>query len=219
MWRMIRTFIASGTLALFSAVQVPSAEAQAPRPLSPRGTASAHVQGKYVKPSGEGAPAGVRYEGGKWVDIAYGRPIKRGRDLWGSGADYGRSVIAGAPVWRAGADVSTRLTTEVPLVFNGKPVPAGEYSVFIDLKPNDWTFVLSTWAAQPKYDPTDKTALWGAYGYTPDKDVVRAPMKLETLAHSVEQLTWEFLNMTDTGGVMAITWDRQRASVPFTFAK
>ena len=161
----------------------------------------------------------MRYEGGKWIDVSYGRPIKRGRDLWGSGADYGRALVSGAPIWRAGADVSTRLNTEVPLIVNSKPVPPGEYSVFIDLKPNDWTFVLSTWAAQPKYDPKDKTALWGAYGYTPDKDVVRAPMKLETLPHSAEQLTWEFLNMTYAGGVISISWDRQRASVPFTFTK
>ena len=192
--------------------------AQENRPLSPNGTAATQVQGKYVKPEGRGAPAlgGANYQGGKWIEITYGRPLKRGRDLWGSGANYGKDALVGTPIWRAGANVSTRLKTEVPLVINGKTIAPGEYSLFIDLKENNWTFVVSTWPAATRYDPSNKEALWGSYFYTPDKDVVRAPMKLETLPHSVEQLTWGFVDMTDAGGAMAISWGTQMASVPFT---
>jgi hypothetical protein len=192
--------------------------AQDARPLSPVGTTAVQVLGKYVKPTtGRGAPAlgGESYQGGKWIEIVYGRPLKRGRALWGAGADYGKAALSGAPIWRAGANVSTRLKTEVPLVINGVTVAPGEYSLFIDLKENNWTFVVSTWGAQIKYDPADKTALWGAYGYTPDKDVVRAPMKLETLPHAIEQLTWEFVDLTDAGGTLALVWDKVMASVSF----
>ena len=35
------------------------------------------------------------YQGGKWIEITYGRPIKRGRDLWGPGANYGRTLNDG----------------------------------------------------------------------------------------------------------------------------
>ena len=187
------------------------------KPLSPRGSASAHVLGKYVKPPGRGAPAlgGERYEGGKWIEITYGRPLKRGRELWGSGADYGKAALVGTPIWRAGADVSTRLNTEVPLIIDGKTVTPGEYSLFVDLKDNNWTFVVSSWGALPKYDPKNKEGLWGSYFYTPDKDVLRAPMKLEMQAHSTEELTWEFLDMTNAGGTMALRWDKVLASVPF----
>src|SRR5262245_46029108 len=87
--------------------------AQDTRPPSPTGTAAAQVLGKYVTPpSGRGS----RYENGKWIEITYSRPLKRGRELWGSGADYGKTMLAGAPVWRAGANVSTRIKTEAPLV-------------------------------------------------------------------------------------------------------
>src|SRR5436190_1284301 len=191
------------------------------RPLSPTGTAATQVQGKWTKPAGRGAPTlgGEEYQGGKWIEITYGRPLKRGRDLFGSGADYGKAALVGAPIWRAGANVSTRLKTEVPLVMGGKTVAPGEYSLFIDLKPNNWTLVVSTWPAQQNFDPSNKAALWGAYGYTPDKDVVRVPMRLETLPHSAEQLTWEFLDMTDAGGLMTIRWDKNLASVPFTIGK
>ena len=47
--------------------------AQANRPLSPEGTASAQVLGKWVKPEKQAyAMGGERYEGGKWIDITYG---------------------------------------------------------------------------------------------------------------------------------------------------
>jgi hypothetical protein len=65
------------------------------------------------------------------------------------------------------------------------------------------------------YNPDNKTEIWGAHGYTSDKDVVRAPMKVERLPHSFEQLTWAFLDVSDAGGTIAIMWDKTLASVPF----
>ena len=106
----------------------------------------------------------------------------------------------------------------MPLVIGGKTVPAGEHTMFIDLKPNAWTLIVSNWAANPTF-PSTKDALFGAYEYTPAKDVVRTPMKLETLPYSVEQLTWGFADMTETGGRLVMTWDRMMASVSFTVAK
>jgi hypothetical protein len=179
------------------------------RMASPTGTAATEVGGKYNN------AAEPEYVGGKWIEITYGRPIKRGRDLWGSGPDYGQMVNAGAPVWRAGANVSTRLKNDVPLVINSKTVPRGEYSLFIDLKPNSWTFIVSSWAAQTTYDPSRRNALWGSFNYTPAKDVVRVPMMLATLPYSVDELTWSFVDMSNAGGKMAIMWDKLMASVPF----
>jgi hypothetical protein len=194
-----------------------AAMAQTGRPMSPDGTAATQVLGTWVQPAGQRAftLGGATYQGGKWIEMTFGRPLRRGRDLWGSGSNYGKDALVGAPIWRAGANVTTRLKTEVPLVIDGKAVPAGEYSVFIDLKPGGWTFVLSSLPIQPKYDPAEKVAVWGAYNYTPDKDVLRAAMKLETLSHSHEQLTWEFVDMTDTSGALALTWGNTMASVPF----
>ncbi len=213
---MKQAFVIAAAAALFATAP---AGAQDHRPMSPEGSASAQVGGKWVK---DAKPAytlgGAHYQGGHWIDVTFGRPLRRGRDLWGTGAEYGKAALVGAPIWRAGANVTTRLRTEVPLVIGGKTVAAGEYSLFIDLEENDWTLVVSSWPAQAKYDPNDKTALWGAYGYTPDRDVVRTKMKLETLPHSVEELTWSFVDMTDDGGTLAISWGPTMASVPFTVA-
>ena len=188
---------------------------QQQRPASPPGSAAAVVGGKYVK-----TERGQRYEGGKWIEITYSRPILRGRTgVFGSGAEYGKSLYAGAPVWRAGADASTRLKTEVPLELGGKTIPPGEYSLFIELKNDkEWNLIVSSHAAQQKYDPQNKTALWGAYNYTPDKDVARAPMKVESIPFSVDQLTWGFTDVNDTGGTIRLWWEKAMASVPFKVA-
>ena len=185
--------------------------AQGGRPASPSGTAATEIGGKYDPKAAE-----PTYRNGKWIEITYGRPIKRGRDVFGGAGDnYGKVANPDAPVWRAGANNSTQLKTEVPLTINGKTVAPGTYTMFVDLKPNAWTLIVSTWKAQARYEPKNTAEIWGAYGYTPDKDVVRAPMKLEALPHAVEQLTWEFVDMTDAGGSLAIVWDKTMASVPF----
>ena len=176
---------------------------------SPDGHAATEIRGHY-----EGAEDPV-YVGGKWIEISYGRPIKRGRDLWGEGATYGKFLNHGAPVWRAGSDISTYLMSDLALVINGKTVPPGGHTLFIDLKERNWTLIVSDWQPQQRFNPGDKTKLWGSFGYTRDKDVVRAPMKLEVLPHAVDQLTWTFLDMSDAGGTLALEWDKTMASVAF----
>lgn len=206
----MRLKVALSAMAMFLAGTMALAQQRAP---SPDGLASTEVAGRYM---GAGTPI---YVDGKWIEISYGRPIKRGRDLWGSGETYGRWLYAGAPVWRAGADISTYLMTQVPLVVNGKTIAPGGYTMFIELKPDKWTLIVSTWQPQKQFNPSNREALWGSYGYTPDKDVVRAPMTLTTLPYSVDQLTWAFLDMTDAGGRLALMWDRQMAAVPFAVGR
>ncbi len=209
---MRRAFAIAAVLS--AAVLTTSLWAQGSRIASPAGIASTEIRGKYK--SGTDEPV---YEGGKWIDVTYGRPIRRGRNLWGSGPDYGKTLNGGAPVWRAGANQTTRLKTELPLVIGGKAVPPGEYSLFIDLKPANWTFIVSSWPAQTTYDPGNTAALWGSFGYTTAKDVARAPMTLGTLPVAVDQLTWNFTDMSDSGGKLTLMWDKVIASVPFTVGR
>ena len=197
------------------------AQTPARRPLSPDGIASVHVLGKWEKTAQQAFTlGGERYTGGSWIDIAYGRPMLRGREAFtGTGAEYGKAAYAGAPVWRAGANDSTRLKNSMPLVIGGTTVPAGEYSLFIELNsPTRWTFIVSSYAKAPFGAPVSE-GLYGAFNYTTEKDVARAPMRVDTLPFKVEQLTWEFTDMTETGGRMSILWDKTMGSVPFTFGR
>ena len=188
---------------------------QPPRkPASPLGTAATQVGGTWAKATPDAEP---RYTGGKWIEVTYGRPILRGRTaIFGTGADYGRKVSGGVPVWRAGADPTTRFSTEVPLVFGGKTLPAGEYSVFVELKPAAWTLIFSKQPSQLKYDPNEKVATWGSYNYDPAQDVLRVPMTVGTSAYSVEQFTIGFVDMTQGGGKLAMWWEKTLATVAFT---
>jgi len=197
---MLKSTLALGMTLLTAATLVTAQEA---RPASPRGSSATQLGDK-----------------GPWIEITFGRPIKRGRDLWGSGATYGQALMARAPVWRAGADVSTRLKSDVPLQIAGKTVAAGEYSLFIDLKsPTDWTLIVSSWSAKKAGSDQQKDALWGAYNYTPDKDVARVAMKVDKLPLSIDQLTWSFADVTTTGGRLVVMWDTVVATAPFTAGK
>jgi hypothetical protein len=205
----------AATLSAACAAMTVNAQQPAQRPASPRGAAQTQVGGKWME-----SERGPRYEGGKWIEVDYGRPIKRGRaSLFGAGADYGKALNAGAPVWRVGANQSTRFKTEVPLMLGDKTVPAGEYSMFVELKsPTEWTLILSSHAAQEKFDRNEKTALWGSYNYTPDKDVARAPMQVEQIRFSVDQLSIGFTDVTADSGMIRIWWDTTMASVAFKVA-
>lgn len=186
-------------------------------PASPRGTAAVQVAGSWG-PAAQGS--GQRYTGGKWIVVDYGRPNLRGRqDILGSGAEYGKQVTAGSPVWRAGANQTTTLTTEAALTFGAKTLQPGTYSVFVDLKDGAWTLVLSSQPYQEKYDPQNKAATWGGVNYDPKHDVARVPMKVMTSSVSVEQFTIGFVNMSATGGDLAMWWDKTMATVPFTVGK
>ncbi len=188
-----------------------SAFAQERRILSPPGHSAVQVGGTFD-------PVQYGYLGGSWIDVYYGRPLKRGRDLFGP-PDWAEMLNDGAPVWRAGANQSTRLVTEAPLIIGGTRVEPGEYTLFIDLSDEVWTFIVSTWPAQQTYDYENREALFGAFEYTDDRDVLRTPMELETLPVAFDQLSWQFLDTTASGGRLALIWDTRMASVRFSVAE
>ena len=178
---------------------------------SPRGEAATQVGGAFNE-SGS-------YEGGSWVVVDYGRPILRGRqNMFGSGETYGDGFLLGAPIWRIGANQSTRFMTETDLIFGGQRLSAGEYSIFADLAEDEWTLVFSTWGVKQTFQEVNPDALWGAYEYTPERDVLRTTMAVETFPMSADQLIITFTDMTQEGGNFTIWWDDQLATAPFTVA-
>ena len=186
-------------------------DAQQRRAASPRGEAATQIGGTFNEQG--------RYQGGSWIVVTYGRPIKRGRDVFGSGADYGRNFLRGAPVWRLGADKSTRLMTEVDLMFGDQRLPAGEYSMFAELSEGEWTLIFSNWGAKDGFREDNPDALWGAYEYTPDRDVLRTSMSVTTSDMSSDQMVILFTDMTADGGTLTVWWDDQVASTPFSLAR
>ncbi len=182
---------------------------------SPQGQAAIQVGGRWEKT----AEGGQAYRDGKWIVVDYGRPLLRGRaNIFGAGADYGKTVNAGAPVWRAGANNTTRLTTQVPLQIGGKTLAPGVYNVFVDLKPGNWTLVISNQPVQETFDPNDKVRLSGATNYDPKFDLLRAPMTVRTSDASVEQFTINFTNVGDAGATLTMAWEKTAAAIDLKLA-
>lgn len=177
------------------------------RILSPRGQASTQVAGHYTD---EGT-----YTDGRWIDVDYGRPILRGRTNPFGGEPYGSRVVGGAPVWRVGADQSTRFNTEVALRFGDEDLPAGDYSMFIELREQEWTLIFSSFGVKQWYLENTPNALWGSFGYTTEHDVLRTRMTVETFPVAADQLIIAFTDMTQEGGNLTIWWDNQFATAPF----
>ncbi|MCE2542018.1 MAG: DUF2911 domain-containing protein [Acidobacteria bacterium] len=208
-----------GTAMLAAVLVLAAAVVEAQRPASPRGEASTQVGGAWSAGEARGVAGGSSYSGGKWIDVDYGRPILRGREgLFGAGDEYGQGFLLGAPVWRVGADQSTRFKTEADLMFGGQRLPAGEYSMFAELSESEWTLIFSTYGVKQSFREDTPNTLWGSYGYTPDRDVLRTSMQVSSHPVSADQLTIMFTDMTQEGGNLTVWWDDQIASSAFTVA-
>ena len=181
-------------------------------------TGLAVAQDRVASPPGSAATQ----IGDHWIEVTYSRPILRGRNgIFGEGDSYGTKLNAGAPVWRAGANATTRLKTDVALEIGGTKVPAGEYSFFIELGQDGWTGIISKQEFMENFDraKVQEGVTWGSYGYNPEHDVARAPMTVQEGDASVDQLTIVFVNVTENGGGLAVVWDDQIGTLPFTISK
>ena len=73
------------------------------------------------------------------ISVVYGRPVARGRTLFGDSA-----LVKWDVIWHPGADSATRVTFSRDVKLEGRDVKAGEYSVWLIPRANKpWTFVLN----------------------------------------------------------------------------
>ena len=73
------------------------------------------------------------------ISVVYGRPVARGRTLFGDSA-----LVKWDVIWHPGADSATRVTFSRDVKLEGRDVKAGEYSVWlIPRADKPWTFVLN----------------------------------------------------------------------------
>jgi hypothetical protein len=133
------------------------------------------------------------------IKIRYSRPAVRGRVIFGEIVPYDR-------FWRTGADAATKLTLSQAIYFNGKELPAGEYSIFTLPSKNGWTIMFNK-----------ESDIWGTE-YKAENDVLRVPMSTAALPESVEWLTIAVVP-AGKGGRIEVSWDNLRASVAFSLLK
>jgi len=71
------------------------------------------------------------------ISVVYGRPVVRGRALFGA-------LVPWDSVWHPGADSATRITFSRDVLIEGKPLRAGEYTLWlIPRATGPWTVIFS----------------------------------------------------------------------------
>jgi hypothetical protein len=123
---------------------------------------------------------------GATITINYSSPAVKGRKIWGGLVPYGQ-------VWRAGANEATIFETDKDIQVEGKPLPAGKYSLYAIPGENEWTIIFNSEIGQWGIKRTGETTRDAAK----DKlEVTVKPRKAESMA---ERLAYE---VTDNGFVL-----------------
>jgi hypothetical protein len=82
-------------------------------------------------------PAAVSQQlAGMRIEIAYHRPVARGRPLFGALVPWGR-------IWSPSADSVARLTISGPVELNGARLAAGSYGLWMIPDSTAWTVIVS----------------------------------------------------------------------------
>lgn len=134
------------------------------------------------------------------IDIDYGRPAVKGREIFGKLVPFGE-------VWRAGANGSSKITFGQDFMFGGKMVKAGSYGLFIIPQANEWTVILNK-----------DSAGWGAYAYDAKMNVVETKVPVTKSATKQEWLKMELDDLSETSVNLTIMWDMAKVSVPIMVA-
>jgi hypothetical protein len=133
----------------------------------------------------------------KNTTVTYGRPYKKGRDIFGGLEPYGK-------VYRLGADEATTITFKKDVKFGDKDVKAGTYTLFAIPNEKEWALILNSQLGQ-----------WGAFSYdkNKEKDVAQINVPVKKLDNVVEQLTMSF----DKKNSLVIAWDQTQVTVPLKY--
>ncbi|MEO7521551.1 MAG: DUF2911 domain-containing protein [Gemmatimonas sp.] len=129
------------------------------------------------------------------VTVTYGRPVARGRALFGA-------LVPWDSVWHPGADSATRVVFSRDVVLEGQPLKAGTYSLWlVPRAAGPWTFILSKSAF------VDHKAYAG-----PTRDAVRVDVAPDSLS-SMESMAIYFPRVLRDEGSMRIHWGTSAVTV------
>lgn len=134
--------------------------------------------------------------GGANIQVAYSRPAKRGRKIFGN-------IVPWNEVWRTGANAATMFTTDKDLVIGGATVPAGNYTLWTLPTPSGAKLIINS-----------ETGQWGT-DYHAARDFTRVDLQTKMLSQPVEHFVIGVVPQ-GTGGLLRMAWDDREYSVPFT---
>ncbi len=134
------------------------------------------------------------------MSVAYSKPYKKGREIFGGLVPFGVT-------WRTGANENTVFITDKDLTIGGQKLPAGKYSLWTIPEKDKWTVIWNK-----------KQYFWGINTHEkasrkPESDALQVQAPVETLPESLEQFNISF-NKDAAGVNLVLAWDRTKVSVP-----
>ena len=133
-----------------------------------------------------------------YVKVTYGRPHKRGRNIFGDLLPYGE-------VWRTGANEATEITITGTIKLGGHQIKPGTYTIFTIPEKDKWTVILNSELGQ-----------WGAYNYNSKLDVVRLEVPVSDTTTVYEPFTIEFEQKAQSAELVMM-WDQTKVTIPIEF--
>jgi hypothetical protein len=134
---------------------------------------------------------------GSRISINYGRPYKKGREIWGA-------VRPWDTYWMPGADEATIITTDRAVVLGGLEVPAGQHTLYLWLDPDASKLIVNNQVGQ------------FCSVYDAKRDLGRVDLALRMLDAPVQQLTFAVEPAPAAGGSLKLSWDDREYSALFT---
>ena len=128
----------------------------------------------------------------KIVKVIYSRPQLKGRDLV--------KLAPPEKIWRTGANEAAEITFYKDVIFGGKALKSGTYSIFtIPSLNGDWTVIINR-----------AKNVWGSYYYKQNLDVIRVFGKVTKTEKNIEA----FSMMFDKNMTLKMGWGKTIISVP-----
>ena len=131
------------------------------------------------------------------IKVIYGRPQKKGQEVFGNLVTYGK-------VWKTGANEATEVKFYEDILFGDVKVAAGTYVLLTIPGEKKWEIILSS-----------NLDVWGAFQYNPLFDVAKITVPAST-SETLEIFSIAFKERKDSIQ-MVLGWDSTRVKIPIAF--
>lgn len=138
-------------------------------------------------------------QNGLAITVNYCQPSKKGRLIFGE--ESAKALVPYGKVWRTGANEATLLKINKDVMFAGKPLNAGEYTLWTIPGATGWQAVINS-----------QTGQWGT-DYNEKMDVFRVPVASAPSANEAESFTINFTEQSG-GTDMILHWDKTQVVIP-----
>ena len=132
------------------------------------------------------------------VEVKYGSPAVKNRNIWGELVPYNT-------IWRAGANNATTVHFKSDVIIDNNQLDSSTYALFIIPRENDkWTVIFS-----------HKPKQWGAFSHKQEDEVLRVDVLPRIKDDKTEHLTYSIRQVGFRHGIIVLRWDHIEIEIPF----